>query len=71
MLGVRVAPAVQPLSKKISQSPPHLRPGEQSFSAGNLLPQRGRSVFWVYTEKMSGEILNLLQITHKKMTMGL
>ena len=31
---VRVAPEVQPLSKKISQSPPHLRPGEQSFSAG-------------------------------------
>ena len=31
---VRVAPAAQPLSKKISQSPPHLRPGEQSFSAG-------------------------------------
>ena len=31
---VRVAPAAQPLSKKISQSPPHLCPGEQSFSAG-------------------------------------
>ena len=30
-----------------------------------------RSVFWVYTEKMSCEILKLLQITHKKMNMGL
>ena len=27
--------------------------------------------FWVYTEKMSCEILKLLQITHKKMNMGL
>ena len=31
----------------------------------------GRSVFWVYTEKMSCGILNLLQIAHKKMNMGL
>ena len=32
---------------------------------------RGCPVFWVYTEKMSCEILKLLQITHKKMNMGL
>ena len=27
--------------------------------------------FWVYAKKLSCEILNLLQITHKKMNMGL
>ena len=27
--------------------------------------------FWVYAKKLSCEILNLLQITHKKLNMGL
>ena len=31
----------------------------------------GDSVFWVYTEKLSCEIQNSLQITHKKLNMGL
>ena len=31
----------------------------------------GRSVFWVYAEKLSCEILNSLQLTHKKLNMGL
>ena len=33
--------------------------------------RRGRSAFWVYAEKTCCEILNLLQITYKKVNMGL
>ena len=46
----------------------------QSASVSRFLyPAKGYgdSVFWVYTEKLSCEIQNSLQITHKKLNMGL
>ena len=58
-----LSPCLSTLFKKIST------PSDRHRSMTFRPPWR--SVFWVYTEKLSCEIQNSLQITHKKLNMGL